>query len=568
MHPSIEAIKKLNEMVNEICKKAQEQLDHQVSIRDDVVDSLRQNFRKSRQQLSAQLDLEIDNFQSLENHYQVAEKELKPDKMREYEKQKMTEVKNMNIDEYKTVLSQHYDMNDKKDRQYYQLTVQRFVDKIMNVKTATQCHHQLNLLKQAQEMFLKINEDQWIQDNPEISKAQQVLKSQSEAIGEQLKEAIQIEEQSQGLTLGTLMIQNQYLFDWYYLDQLQEVLKGYYELQKLCVPFYDELNQYYIKDSDIHLSFLRLLEFYTLINSTKEAVHIYYDYQNSLFESVGYQNCDYVEMDESFVGNLQKELENDTHRIAILTTPPEHIPVEFYKKAHCVFITKQDLQVPDNFITIQQYSINELLINNQYILRSHLFQQEDLEKIRQSQPIKIEKNHTFVDEYKEHMNDELYYMSHQYQLPFEENFVIVSKDVHKRVLYLAQLLIQRLPIAEVKYVYYDHQDTHPLRKMIDECPLEEIYPDIIDDLMDDLINGQCFVALADAPEEILGYLMTLLDIGHIIMTSDHIIDGYKNLLLDDNMIDNMGEREYVEFEYLSLEEMNKLLESYFDKEGA
>ena len=62
--------------------------------------------------------------------------------------------------------------------------------------------------------------------------------------------------------------------------------------------------------------------------------------------------------------------------------------------------------------------------------------------------------------------------------------------------------------------------------------------------------------------------MTLLDIGHIIMTSDHIIDGYKNLLLDDNMIDNMGEREYVEFEYLSLEEMNKLLESYFDKEGA
>ena len=86
-------------------------------------------------------------------------------------------------------------------------------------------------------------------------------------------------------------------------------------------------------------------------------------------------------------------------------------------------------------------------------------------------------------------------------------------------------------------------------------------PDMIESMMDDLLKDDSLVVLFDPTQEVLGFIETILDMGHIIMTSEEVIEGYKNLILDDNAIEENGQKQQVEYKFLSSECLNKLMEN-------
>ena len=123
------------------------------------------------------------------------------------------------------------------------------------------------------------------------------------------------------------------------------------------------------------------------------------------------------------------------------------------------------------------------------------------------------------------------------------------------------MLLPRLNQQEIKYVYYEDYSDTILRRIIDQNNFEEIMPDMIESMMDDLLKDDSLVVLVDPTQEVLGFIETILDMGHIIMTSEEVIEGYKNLILDDNAIEENGQKQQVEYKFLSSECLNKLMEN-------
>lgn len=83
---------------------------------------------------------------------------------------------------------------------------------------------------------------------------------------------------------------------------------------------------------------------------------------------------------------------------------------------------------------------------------------------------------------------------------------------------------------------------------------------MIESMMDEFLKDDSLVVLVDPAQEVLGFIETLLDMGHSIITSDKVIDGYKNLLLDDNVIEENGKKDHVEYAFLSSESLTKMIE--------
>ena len=186
--------------------------------------------------------------------------------------------------------------------------------------------------------------------------------------------------------------------------------------------------------------------------------------------------------------------------------------------------------------------------------------EKGINRLQNSQPVPIVKINNFEQFYQDNLNQNKYLINSDYSLSFDDNLIIVSKDETKRTLYLVQLLLSRLKKQETKYVYYEDYNDTLLRKVIDHNNFEEIMIDMIESMMDEFLKDDSLVVLVDPAQEVLGFIETLLDMGHSIITSDKVIDGYKNLLLDDNVIEENGKKDHVEYAFLSNESLTKMIE--------
>ena len=138
--------------------------------------------------------------------------------------------------------------------------------------------------------------------------------------------------------------------------------------------------------------------------------------------------------------------------------------------------------------------------------------------------------------------------------------MIVTPDKQKGTLYLLQMLMQRPLSQNTHFIYYDDYSDHPLRKLIDYFTFEEIEEDVIEEMMDDFLEGDSFVILVYPPENMLGFAETLLDSGHILLVNDQMMDGYKNILLEEKEIEEFGIKKLCDFNQLDIDQLDRLLE--------
>lgn len=579
MNRSINALEKLEDVINQSSQQAHQQLQAQMMIRNEIVDKVRSIYLKSYQQVERQIRLEIENFENLKKHYEKQEGRLDVHLKEKYEQEIMSQVKQKNIQEYQDTLATLYDIDNKenkKDNAYYQMIMDNFKKRIEAVKTASDCENNLKILRECQKMLQESHEEKWISEHEEVKKMQKILKAQTIQIGNELENQIKnaMTFNDQGIILGKLLIDNDYLNEWVYQEQILKTLETYHEGHQLKMLYQDDFNDYLIEVPDFSMAqeLLIMLEFSTLLKSTTEAIHIYYDdqFDGSLLSSLNYINCEKIVMNDDFITIIKEELKNyPQQKISVfiqngnqlstkwkewINEKPENIQfVICQTEAHHEYNDK-------DFICLQSHLKEPYFVmNGKYHFYIHKISEQGMLKLQNSQPVSIEKVATFHNEYKEHLGKNSYLIGKKCELPFDDNMIIVSKDEQKRNLFLAQMLLQCLSDQKIFYIYYEDYNDHPLRTIVDSYPFEDIIPDMMSEMMEDYLDDQSFVIFVDPTEDMLGYIATLLDEGHVLMTSDHVIEGYKNLNLDENMIQEYDDCVAGHFELLDASDLQQII---------
>ncbi|WP_346698309.1 hypothetical protein [Thomasclavelia spiroformis] len=576
---SIEKLNKLQDSINTCSKKANEQLQTEIEIRDEIVNKIRKQYQRSYQQIEKQLELEENNFNFFKRTYEEIENVMDAQLKEKFEREEMSAIKTRYIEEYQQALLKYYDLKNKKEQLYYQKTIASYSKRIKQAQRAFECDKNLKVIEECRRALQISDEDSYIENHEDIKKAQAILKNRIEQIEIELKQSLQLNNNDKlpGLTIGKMFVSNEYLKEWYYQDLLLKVLNGEYEQNCLKMVFNDELNDYVIvATSKQGQAMMRLLEFSTMLDSVQEAIHIYYDYQTlpTLFTVPGYHNCQAITINDDFVLQLQKEINEYPNQMISIFIENGHDLIPAFKqfmvnKPDNVQIVvcqpnSKDTMLYENFIRLKYYQPNNglecFVINGKYDLYLNRINEKGINRLQNSQPVPIVKINNFEQFYQDNLNQNKYLINSDYSLSFDDNLIIVSKDETKRTLYLVQLLLSRLKKQETKYVYYEDYNDTLLRKVIDHNNFEEIMTDMIESMMDEFLKDDSLVVLVDPAQEVLGFIETLLDMGHSIITSDKVIDGYKNLLLDDNVIEENGKKDHVEYAFLSSESLTKMIE--------
>lgn len=576
---SIEKLNKLQDSINTCSKKANEQLQTEIEIRDEIVNKIRKQYQRSYQQIEKQLELEENNFNFFKRTYEEIENVMDAQLKEKFEREEMSAIKTRYIEEYQQALLKYYDLKNKKEQLYYQKTIASYSKRIKQAQRAFECDKNLKVIEECRRVLQISDEDSYIENHEDIKKAQAILKNRIEQIEIELKQSLQLDNNDKlpGLTIGKMFVSNEYLKEWYYQDLLLKVLNGEYEQNCLKMVFNDELNDYVIvATSKQGQAMMRLLEFSTMLDSVQEAIHIYYDYQTlpTLFTVPGYHNCQAITINDDFVLQLQKEINEYPNQMISIFIENGHDLIPAFKqfmvnKPDNVQIVvcqpnSKDTMLYENFIRLKYYQPNNglecFVINGKYDLYLNRINEKGINRLQNSQPVPIVKINNFEQFYQDNLNQNKYLINSDYSLSFDDNLIIVSKDETKRTLYLVQLLLSRLKKQETKYVYYEDYNDTLLRKVIDHNNFEEIMTDMIESMMDEFLKDDSLVVLVDPAQEVLGFIETLLDMGHSIITSDKVIDGYKNLLLDDNVIEENGKKDHVEYAFLSSESLTKMIE--------
>ena len=576
---SIEKLNKLQDSINTCSKKANEQLQTEIEIRDEIVNKIRKQYQRSYQQIEKQLELEENNYNFFKRTYEEIENVMDAQLKEKFEREEMSAIKTRYIEEYQQALLKYYDLKNKKEQLYYQKTIASYSKRIKQAQRAFECDKNLKVIEECRRALQISDEDSYIENHEDIKKAQAILKNRIEQIEIELKQSLQLDNNDKlpGLTIGKMFVSNEYLKEWYYQDLLLKVLNGEYEQNCLKMVFNDELNDYVIvATSKQGQAMMRLLEFSTMLDSVQEAIHIYYDYQTlpTLFTVPGYHNCQAITINDDFVLQLQKEINEYPNQMISIFIENGHDLIPAFKqfmvnKPDNVQIVvcqpnSKDTMLYENFIRLKYYQPNNglecFVINGKYDLYLNRINEKGINILQNSQPVPIVKINNFEQFYQDNLNQNKYLINSDYSLSFDDNLIIVSKDETKRTLYLVQLLLSRLKKQETKYVYYEDYNDTLLRKVIDHNNFEEIMTDMIESMMDEFLKDDSLVVLVDPAQEVLGFIETLLDMGHSIITSDKVIDGYKNLLLDDNVIEENGKKDHVEYAFLSSESLTKMIE--------
>ncbi len=581
MNQSIKALEELVQSINTASEKAIFQYEKEKKQRDELIEDKRNEFQHSYQQLIQQFQLEMTNFENLKQIYEKIEvQDIDIRKKEEFENKTIKQNKNEAIEEYNEKLRPFYDLNNKKEKDYYNKTIASFKKRLLETKTAFEANKNLTVLNDCKKQLNQLDEDQWLKNHHIIIKANELFKNQCEVIGAELENKIQYPQENtiKGLIVGTLYVKNEYLQqEWLYLENVQHSLENNYENQCIKLKYKETLNDYLIEfDNKQQLSYiLRMLEFSTMIESTEEAIHIYYDYEpiQSLFSLDEYTNCQQVKINDMFVNQLKEEItQYPQQRISLFIENGQNLPDSFKElivnkpKNMQVIIchfNKNDQELFKNYIYLKADTSNRrgcFIVNQQFDLFVNTINEQGMEYLKNSKPVEISKSDNFEKDFEDHLGKNTYFVGQNQELSMDDNYVIVTPNKQKGTLYLLQMLMQRPLSQNTHFIYYDDYSDHPLRKLIDYFTFEEIEEDVIEEMMDDFLEGDSFVILVYPPENMLGFAETLLDSGHILLVNDQMMDGCKNILLEEKEIEEFGIKERCDFNQLDIEQLDRLLE--------
>lgn len=581
MNQSIKALEELVQSINTASKNAIFQSEKEKKQRDELIEAKRNEFQHSYQQLIQQLQLEMTNFENLKQIYEKIEvQDIDIRKKEEFENKIIKQNKNEAIEEYNEKLRPFYDLNNKKEKDYYNKTIASFKKRLLETKTAFEANKNLTVLNDCKKQLNQLDEDQWLKNHHIIIKANELFKNQCEAIGAELENKIQYPQENtiKGLVVGTLYVKNEYLQqEWLYLENVQHSLENNYENQCIKLKYKETLNDYLIEfDNKQQLSYiLRMLEFSTMIESTEEAIHIYYDYEpiQSLFSLDEYTNCQQVKINDTFVNQLKEEItQYPQQRISLFIENGQNLPDSFKElivnkpenmQVIICHFNKNDQELFKNYIYLKADTSNRegcFIVNQQFDLFVNTINEQGIEYLKNLKPVEISKSDNFEKDFEDHLGENTYLVGQNQALSMDDNYVIVTPDKQKGTLYLLQMLMQRPLSQNTHFIYYDDYSDHPLRKLIDYFTFEEIEEDVIEEMMDDFLEGDSFVILVYPPENMLGFAKTLLDSGHILLVNNQMMDGYKNILLEEKEIEEFGIKERCDFNQLDIDRLDRLLE--------
>lgn len=581
MNQSIKALEELVQSINTASENAIFQSEKEKKQRDELIEAKRNEFQHSYQQLIQQFQLEMTNFENLKQIYEKIEvQDIDIRKKEEFENKTIKQNKNEAIEEYNEKLRPFYDLNNKKEKDYYNKTIASFKKRLLETKTAFEANKNLTVLNDCKKQLTQLDEDQWLKNHHIIIKANELFKNQCEAIGAELENKIQYPQENtiKGLVVGTLYVKNEYLQqEWLYLENVQHSLENNYENQCIKLKYKETLNDYLIEfDNKQQLSYiLRMLEFSTMIESAEEAIHIYYDYEpiQSLFSLDEYTNCQQVKINDTFVNQLKEEItQYPQQRISLFIENGQNLPDSFKElivnkpenmQVIICHFNKNDQELFKNYIYLKADTSNRrgcFIVNQQFDLFVNTINEQGIEYLKNLKPVDISKSDNFEKDFEDHLGENTYLVGQNQALSMDDNYVIVTSDKQKGTLYLLQMLMQRPLSQNTHFIYYDDYSDHPLRKLIDYFTFEEIEEDVIEEMMDDFLEGDSFVILVYPPENMLGFAETLLDSGHILLVNDQMMDGYKNILLEEKEIEEFGIKKLCDFNQLDIEQLDRLLE--------
>ena len=581
MNQSIKALEELVQSINTASEKAIFQYEKEKKQRDELIEDKRNEFQHSYQQLIQQFQLEMTNFENLKQIYEKIEvQDIDIRKKEEFENKTIKQNKNEAIEEYNEKLRPFYDLNNKKEKDYYNKTIASFKKRLLETKTAFEANKNLTVLNDCKKQLNQLDEDQWLKNHHIIIKANELFKNQCEAIGAELENKIQYPQENtiKGLVVGTLYVKNEYLQqEWLYLENVQHSLENNYENQCIKLKYKETLNDYLIEfDDKQQLDYiLRMLEFSTMIKSTEEAIHIYYDYKpiQSLFSLDEYTNCQQVKINDTFVNQLKEEItQYPQQRISLFIENGQNLPDSFKElivnkpenmQVIICHFNKNDQELFKNYVYLKADTSNRrgcFIVNQQFDLFVNTINEQGIEYLKNSKPVEISKSDNFEKDFEDHLGENTYLVGQNQALSMDNNYVIVTPDKQKGPLYLLQMLMQRPLSQNTHFIYYDDYSDHPLRKLIDYFTFEEIEEDVIEEMMDDFLEGDSFVILVYPPENMLGFAETLLDSGHILLVNDQMMDGYKNILLEEKEIEEFGIKKLCDFNQLDIDQLDRLLE--------
>ncbi len=581
MNQSIKALEELVQSINTASEKAIFQYEKEKKQRDELIEAKRNEFQHSYQQLIQQFQLEMTNFENLKQIYEKIEvQDIDIRKKEEFENKTIKQNKNEAIEEYNEKLRPFYDLNNKKEKDYYNKTIASFKKRLLETKTAFEANKNLTVLNDCKRQLNQLDENQWLENHHIIIKANELLKNQCEAIGAELENKIQYPQENtiKGLVVGTLYVKNEYLQqEWLYLENVQHSLENNYKNQCIKLKYKETLNDYLIEfDDKQQLDYiLRMLEFSTMIKSTEEAIHIYYDYEpiQSLFSLDEYTNCQQVKIDDTFVNQLKEEItQYPQQRISLFIENGQNLPDSFKElivnkpenmQVIICHFNKNDQELFKNYIYLKADTSNRrgcFIVNQQFDLFVNTINEQGIEYLKNLKPVEISKSDNFEKDFEDHLGKNTYFVGQNQELSMDDNYVIVTPNKQKGTLYLLQMLMQRPLSQNTHFIYYDDYSDHPLRKLIDYFTFEEIEEDVIEEMMDDFLEGDSFVILVYPPENMLGFAETLLDSGHILLVNDQMMDGCKNILLEEKEIEEFGIKERYDFNQLDIEQLDRLLE--------
>ncbi len=581
MNQSIKALEELVQSINTASENAIFQFEKEKKQRDELIEAKRNEFQHSYQQLIQQLQLEMTNFENLKQIYEKIEvQDIDIRKKEEFENKTIKQNKNEAIEEYNEKLRPFYDLNNKKEKDYYNKTIESFKKRLLETKTAFEANENLTVLNDCKRQLNQLDENQWLENHHIIIKANELLKNQCKAIGAELENKIQYPQENtiKGLVVGTLYVKNEYLQqDWVYLENLQHSLKNNYKNQCIKLKYKETLNDYLIEfDDKKQLAYiLRMLEFSTMIKSTEEAIHIYYDYEpiQSLFSLDEYTNCQQVKIDDTFVNQLKEEItQYPQQRISLFIENGQNLPDSFKElivnkpenmQVIICHFNKNDQELFKNYIYLKADTSNRegcFIVNQQFDLFVNTINEQGIEYLKNLKPVEISKSDNFEKDFEDHLGKNTYFVGQNQELSMDDNYVIVTSNKQKGTLYLLQMLMQRPLSQNTHFIYYDDYSDHPLRKLIDYFTFEEIEEDVIEEMMDDFLEGDSFVILVYPPENMLGFAETLLDSGHILLVNDQMMDGCKNILLEEKEIEEFGIKKLCDFNQLDIDQLDRLLE--------
>ena len=581
MNQSIKALEELVQSINTASENAIFQFEKEKKQRDELIEAKRNEFQHSYQQLIQQLQLEMTNFENLKQIYEKIEvQDIDIRKKEEFENKTIKQNKNEAIEEYNEKLRPFYDLNNKKEKDYYNKTIASFKKRLLETKTAFEANKNLTVLNDCKRQLNQLDENQWLENHHIIIKANELLKNQCKAIGAELENKIQYPQENtiKGLVVGTLYVKNEYLQqDWVYLENLQHSLENNYKNQCIKLKYKETLNDYLIEfDDKKQLAYiLRMLEFSTMIKSTEEAIHIYYDYEpiQSLFSLDEYTNCQQVKIDDTFVNQLKEEItQYPQQRISLFIENGQNLPDSFKElivnkpenmQVIICHFNKNDQELFKNYIYLKADTSNRegcFIVNQQFDLFVNTINEQGIEYLKNLKPVEISKSDNFEKDFEDHLGKNTYFVGQNQELSMDDNYVIVTSNKQKGTLYLLQMLMQRPLSQNTHFIYYDDYSDHPLRKLIDYFTFEEIEEDVIEEMMDDFLEGDSFVILVYPPKNMLGFAETLLDSGHILLVNDQMMDGCKNILLEEKEIEEFGIKKLCDFNQLDIDQLDRLLE--------